>query len=262
MVLGKIMNVVTMKKVLTVKTPSSNGWTLQSYSQPIYWLACLLLVGCTGKQTSVKETPDASFDEQILAVQRGESFEIRSNEPIVNADFEKLHGLDKLQVLSLQNAKLTDTIAPILASLHGLRQLRLEKAIVGDLSADAIANLAGLTTINLPRSNISDRGITRWPVLNELILLRIGSPHLSDGALETFAKLKQLRFLHLIDVPLSDAGLKNLYGMSQLESFYLDGGAATDQGLTELLQALPELHFHRDQEHLPDDPQADDHGKR
>ena len=49
--------------------------------------------------------------------------------------------------------------------------------------------------------------------------------------------------------------------MEQLESFYLDGGRVTEDGLMALLEALPKLHFHRDQQHLPDDPRADDHGK-
>jgi hypothetical protein len=69
-----------------------------------------------------------------------------------------------------------------------------------------------------------------------------------------------LRFLHLIDVPVTDAGIAHLQSMSRLESFYLDGGRCTDDGLRALLRALPDLHFHLDQLHLPGDPKADDHG--
>jgi hypothetical protein len=71
--------------------------------------------------------------------------------------------------------------------------------------------------------------------------------------------MNSLRFLHLIDVPITDAGLAHVSGMTWLESFYLDGGDCTDAGLRGLLQALPELHFHRDQLHLPDDPHAHPH---
>jgi len=97
--------------------------------------------------------------------------------------------------------------------------------------------------------------------LNELVLLRIGSPNLSDFSIETVAKMTSLKFLHLIDVPITDAGLKHLYGMEHLESFYLDGGRVTEDGLTALLEAMPKLHFHRDQQHLPNDPRANGHGK-
>jgi hypothetical protein len=79
--------------------------------------------------------------------------------------------------------------------------------------------------------------------------------------METVAKMASLRFLHLIDVPITDAGLKHLYGMEHLESFYLDGGRVTEDGLTALLEAMPNLHFHQNQQHRPNDPRANDHGK-
>ena len=40
----------------------------------------------------------------------------------------------------------------------------------------------------------------------------------------------------------------------------IDGAdAVTDQGLDRLLTALPNVHFHRDQQHRPGDPNADKH---
>jgi hypothetical protein len=218
----------------------------------------LILAGCPfgGKHVSVSEP---SFEQQVQAVQAGRSHEIRSSALIGEIEFRQLHGLEELEVLSLQNARLSDEIAETLSTLHGLRQLRLEKAPVADQSAEAIGTLSKLTTINLPASMVSDQGISDWPGLPELILLRIGSPRLTDAALQTIGRMRPLRFLHLINVPVSDAGLPFLYPMNQLESFYLDGGMATDRGLSELIQALPELHFHRDQEDLLEDPSTDNH---
>jgi hypothetical protein len=95
--------------------------------------------------------------------------------------------------------------------------------------------------------------------LKELELLRFGSPHISDDGLAVVSTLPSLRFLPLIDVPITDAGLQHLHSMSGLESFYLDGGRCTDEGLYALLRALPGLHFHRDQLHLPDDPHRHPH---
>ena len=217
--------------------------------------------GCGSKTERTEERPSPSIHEQVLAVQQGDSREIRSYVPIDEAGFEQLRGLLGLEVLSLTHADVSDEIADVLSSLEGLRQIRLEKAPIGDQSARAIGNLPKLSSINLPNCIISDEGIKDWPLLNELVLLRIGSPNLSDSAIETVAKMTSLRFLHLIDVPITDVGLTHLYGMEHLESFYLDGDRVTEDGLTALLEAMPKLHFHRDQQHLPIDPRANDHGK-
>jgi len=221
------------------------------------WVQC----GCTSKTNVAEESPSPSIHEQVLAVQHRKSREIRSNSAIDEAGLGQLAGLTELEVLSLTRAEFSDEFVDTLSSLVGLRQIRLENALVGDRSAKAISKLRNLSSINLPNCKISDDGLEDWPLLDDLVLLRIGSPNLSDAALTTVAKMKSLRFLHLVNVAITDAGLKHLYSMDQLESLYIDGGSVTEDGLAELLQAMPKLHFHRDQQHLPTDPQANDHGK-
>lgn len=217
--------------------------------------------GCQSRTNVTQESPSPSIHEQVLAVQHGDSREIRSNLAMDDAGLGQLAGLTELEVLSLTRAEVSDEFAGTLSSLVGLRQIRLENAAIGDRSAKAISKLRNLSSINLPNCNISDDGLEDWPSLHELVLLRIGSPNLSDAALATVAKMKSLRFLHLVNVAMTDAGLKHLYSMEQLESLYIDGGGVTEDGLSALLQAMPKLHFHRDQQHLPTDPQADNHGK-
>lgn len=217
--------------------------------------------GCGSKPQPTEVKPSESIHEQVLAVQRGDSREVRSSIPMDDVGFEQFRGLNGLEILSLTHANANDNIADLLSSLQGLRQIRLEKVRIGDPSARAIGSLPKLSSINLPDCLVSDEGIKDWPLLSELVLLRIGSPNLSDSAMETVARMKSLKFLHLIDVPISDSGLNHLHGMQHLESFYLDGGRVTEEGLTALLTALPKLHFHRDQQHLPSDPRATDHGK-
>ena len=139
-------------------------------------------------------------------------------------------------------------------------EIRLNSTPIEDAQLADLAGLTELRRINLPRSQISDQGLER--IVQEVPLLeqlRLGSPQITDVGLASIAQLKQLRFLHLIDVPLTDAGLKHLEQMTWLESFYLDGGNVTDAGLSALIEALPELHFHRDQQHLPGDPRSDGH---
>ena len=139
-------------------------------------------------------------------------------------------------------------------------EIRLNTAPIEDAQLADLAGLAELRRINLPRSQISDRGLEQIvKEVPQLELLRLGSPQITDAGLASISQLKKLRFLHLIDVPLTDAGLKHLEQMTWLESFYLDGGNVTDTGLSSLIEALPELHFHRDQQHLPGDPRSDGH---
>lgn len=139
-------------------------------------------------------------------------------------------------------------------------EIRLYKNPVVDAQLEELAGLTKLKRINLADSQISDEGLALIAKhAPQLELLRIGSPNITDAGMAHVAEMKKLRFLHLIGVPITDAGLKPLETMSWLESFYLDGGKATDEGLSELILAIPKLHFHRDQQHLPNDPRKDKH---
>lgn len=139
-------------------------------------------------------------------------------------------------------------------------EIRLYKNPVADAQLEDLAGLTKLKRINLADSQISDEGLALIAKhAPQLELLRLGSPNITDAGMSHVAEMKKLRFLHLIDVPITDAGLKPLAAMTWLESFYLDGGKATDEGLSELILAIPKLHFHRDQQHLPNDPRKDKH---
>lgn len=139
-------------------------------------------------------------------------------------------------------------------------EVRLLRTPVTDKQLADLAGLEELRRINLPSSQITDEGLAKIvEVAPQLELLRLGSPHITDAGIAHIGRMETLRFLHLIDVPLTDAGLVHLEKMTHLESFYLDGGKATDEGLSALITALPKLHFHRDQQHLPGDPKRDGH---
>lgn len=139
-------------------------------------------------------------------------------------------------------------------------EIRLYKNPVSDAQLEELAGLEKLKRINLADSAITDEGLALIAKhAPQLELLRLGSPNITDAGMSHVAEMKKLRFLHLINVPITDAGLKPLATMSWLESFYLDGGKATDEGLSELILAVPKLHFHRDQQHLPNDPRKDKH---
>jgi zinc and cadmium transporter len=201
-----------------------------------------------------------TFAGRLVARQRDGKTELEWNESISREDFRQIATLKNLESLKLTATNIRDEESDVLASLKQLKKLHLEKSNVSDQLAQAIGSLEKLESINLPNSRITNSGIESWAKLPNLILLRIGSPNLTDESLKTIRQMKSLRFLHLINVPITDAGLPHLSGMDHLESLYLDGDEATEEGLSKLLHELPKLHFHRDQQHLPNDPLDDKHG--
>ena len=116
-----------------------------------------------------------------------------------------------------------------------------------------------LRILNLPQATFTDAGLAELKMLPKLELLRFGSPNVTDAGLGQVPAFPSLRFLHLIDTPITDAGLRELQGLTALESLYLDGTKVTDGGIERLLQQLPEVHLHIDQQHHDRDPRRNTH---
>ncbi len=234
---------------------------------PILWLLWLILSGCgNGPDTDAvsrrtnAQVAERPWIEQVQDVRDGRSTQIRIDEPTIrSAEWNELrHGCAALQVLEVAHAAVEDDALQVLAALPNVTQLRLG-ATLGDAGAAHIAAAQQLEILNLPEADLTDAGLASLATLPRLQLLRIHSPRVSDAGLAHVAGMSSLRFLHLIEVPVTDAGLTHLSAMTWLESFYLDGGRCTDEGFSALLTALPDLHFHKDQLHLPDDPHAHPH---
>lgn len=230
----------------------------------LLFTASLLGVGCRPEpEPPVAAEPAASarsWSEQIAAVRSGDATRISvTEETIDDREFAELaEGCASLVMLEIDHADIPQTALQLLHDLPALRRLKLG-CPVDDAGARHIAAVSTLEILNLPDARISDDGLAALAELPRLELLRLHSPHVTDAGLSHIARMDSLRFLHLIDVPITDAGLRPLHEMTQLESFYLDGGRCTDEGLRELLAALPELHFHKDQLHLPGDRHAHPH---
>lgn len=203
---------------------------------------------------------ELSWSEQITAVRDGTATEIRvTGQPVSPDELAMLgDGCEALEVLDIDDVAPTPEDLTVLSSLPALRQLRLGFEVDDAMLRD-LAGLDSLQILNLPNGAFTDEGLKTLAELPDLELLRFRSPHVTDAGMQNIAAIPSLRFLHLIDVPVTDAGIAALHKMQQLESLYIDGGRCTDDGLRALLEALPELHFHRDQLHLPDDPHRHPH---
>ena len=227
-------------------------------------IAIVLVCGCDApadvEPTARPEVTEASWSEQIDAVRSRTAKQIVVHDSHVTAAelADLTSGCERLEVLELDRIDASSDALSVIGDLPNLKRVKLS----GPIDDDGIAELAGaktLVVVNLPAAALTDRGLQMLAGLPNLELLRFHSPNVTDAGLAHIAEMPALRFLHLIDVPVTDAGLEHLYGLTRLESFYLDGSHCTQTGLGELLKALPDLHFHWNQMHLPDDPRADDH---
>ncbi|WP_237227527.1 hypothetical protein [Rubinisphaera sp. JC750] len=226
----------------------------------------LLLPACQQQpEESAAPTPasiqtEFSLQEQLERIHSGKSTEIVLESTPVSADeFRQLSEVaDQLTRLDLEAVTLDADNQKLLARFTQLDRLKLG-APVDDATLKQIGELQVLRIVNLPNGQFTDDGLKELAGLPKLELLRFSSPHVTDAGLSVVKELPALRFVHLIDVPITDAGLKHLHDVDTLESFYLDGGQTTDEGLRDLLAAHPELHLHKDQLHLPGDPQSHEH---
>ncbi|MBX3443559.1 MAG: hypothetical protein KF774_14225 [Planctomyces sp.] len=255
----------------------SSGADVRSKFEPTSaWLraiclgACLLAVmtGCRESASPPSaSTPEAAATEarvepawmdQIEAVRSGASLRIATEALISVEDWNELRtGCEALQVLEVPQSTIGDADLDLAEALPNLRRLMLGMPLT-DAGAAGLSRWPALSELNLPMTKITDAGLQSLAE-RPLRQLRLGSPHVTDAGLAALAGQDRLRFLHLIGVPITDAGLESLKPIESLQSLYLDGGRCTEEGLSAFLKARPEIHFHRDQLHLPNDPQAHEH---
>jgi hypothetical protein len=142
-------------------------------------------------------------------------------------------------------------------------QLRVDATRLSDADLDTLSGLEDkLERINFGRTSISDEGIERLSHFERLEQLRLASPHVSDAGVSRLKRLKQLRHLHLIDAPITDLGLADLQAITSLESLYLDGAKVSDAGVRQFIDAMPQVHFHVDGGHHPNDRHDDHHDQK
>lgn len=200
-----------------------------------------------------------AWRDQIAAVTSGQSTAIVL--PDLNLPPATLDALaevaDKVTELNLSGDQLASKLDQI-TRCTALKVLHLRTEL-GDRELQAIAQMPNLEVLDLPLAlSVTDAGLEAIAEHPKLLLVRLRAPQVTDAGLKAFARIPKLRWLHLMEVPLTDAGLLVFQEMPRLESLYLDGDRATDEGLSNLVLARRDLHFHRDQVHIPSDPRKQD----
>ncbi len=203
---------------------------------------------------------ESTWDDQLAAIRDGVTTRIAiAQQTISREQWQQLaEGFESLERLEIDDADITDADLELLSGFPQLSQLKLG-CEVGDVGMTHIAGAQSLEFLNLPEGRFHDESLALLSQLPRLKQLRFHSPNVTDAGMQSIAGLPSLRYLHLIACPITADGLAHLHGMSELQSFYLDGSDIDDAAIYELIEALPTLHFHRDQLHLPNDPHGHDH---
>jgi hypothetical protein len=222
--------------------------------------ALLALSGCGGPGSSNKSQvarPKPTWAEQVQAVRAGKSKTISASASS-KSDWEMLKtDCSALEALEVEGEVSPEIDFSGLSELPHLKRLKIEHGF-DDTQAAAVSQLPALSELLIASGALTNKGLESLCRL-PLIQLRLQAPKVTDAGAVAIGNLAQLRFLHLIDVPITDAALPAIARLESLESLYLDRVKCTDEGLSALLKQRPDLHFHRDQVHLPDDPKKHEH---
>jgi hypothetical protein len=177
---------------------------------------------------------------------------------VTDQDLLLLTNNDQITSILIDSSELSEKGLIPLSSMKNLIQLRIRSGL-SDAAIPVILDMKSLRYLNLPRADFTDGGIRTLSAHPNIELLRLGGKRLSNKSLEYIATMSSLSFLHLIGVPIDDQGLPALYGMQHLQSLYLDDTVVTDVGLVKLLERLPRLHLHINQNHIDRDPNKHEH---
>ena len=179
----------------------------------------------------------------------------------ISTDFEisgswlaELKSIPGLEILNIDQGRVTDKDLDHLTALQQLRNLRLRLSPVGDEGLEKLLSCKKLEVLNLPQATCSAHGIAKLAGLANLTQLRVGSESLGNEVCDSLLKLRSLEGLHLIGVKITDDGLKKIAKLSKLQSLYLDDSLVTDAGWDWLFEQRPDIHVHINQKHHDRDP--------
>lgn len=129
---------------------------------------------------------------------------------IDDAALANIAHLDKLEILSLLDTKVTGPGLIHLAKLKNLRILYLGKTSISD---DGLAQLAGLTSLEmlfLEQTKITDEGLKHLGELKKLNYLDISGTEVTDAAVPHLAKLAGLQRAMFKESKMTKEGVADL----------------------------------------------------
>ncbi len=153
---------------------------------------------------------------------------------------ELLNRLNDLQMVSLENSRLGDSVLRTIGRLPELRRLYLGG---GALSGKGLAELGGLQQLehlSLRNESVTDAAFAELPPLRSLQSLGLDGTHISNNSLKHLARYPDLRTLWLDRTEITAEGLTELQPLANLAVLYLSETNISGDGLAAL-KKLPSL---------------------
>jgi Leucine-rich repeat (LRR) protein len=195
---------------------------------------------------------------------------------VTDAGIDGLRGLKDLEVVHVDNARLSDAALQILSTLpkvhdlslqgnnftddglaylSGMKQLRslavgMSKSQITDAGAAHVAGLANLESLDLQGAQISDEGLKQLRGLSKLRSLFLtggGDPPLAitDQGLQTIASFADLDYLGLTNSRITDSGVLQLAALKKLRNLYVGSPLISEGGFDRLRAAMPQARIVR-----------------
>lgn len=167
-------------------------------------------------------TPDATDDDiDLILPSKVPNISMRAT-AITNVGLEKLTQLP-LTELDLSRTRLDDSAVPILAKMKDLELLKLENTKVTDEGLRGLASLKKLRNLDLDQvTQITDDGvdtiIKQWPNIRHL---NLSGTSITEKSILKVIKLENLRGLELAELKLSDRAM-NVIIASKLRELNLN----------------------------------------
>lgn len=138
---------------------------------------------------------------------------------LTDADLLHLDNCSELEILGLENCRVSDDLIRRLPSFKNLSELSLSGVSDADLAT--IGQLKGLTRLSVEGAGITDAGVAR------------------------LRELQGLESLSLMHTQVSDASIPQLCELAKLQRLYLQHTQVTEEGAAGLRTKLPNTKVYR-----------------
>jgi Leucine-rich repeat (LRR) protein len=136
--------------------------------------------------------------------------EFSSDTPLENDGLKHISSLNKLEILSLHSAKITDDGINYLMGLTQLKSLDLIGCSITSSGLAQLINLKELAHVSLDGEQASEMGLKNLKLLPKLERLTLSGRNVTDTTMNLLSGFPKLEYLYLEKTSVSETGLKRL----------------------------------------------------
>lgn len=196
-----------------------------------------------GKSQTVRQVP------QWLAAITGENFHTFMDRTVIirvnmvgdktgDEQVKAVAGLRGIEVLDLEDSRVTDACLPVIAGLKSLTMLRLVNTEVSEIAV--LASLPQLENLAIAFSNVREPQLTTLKQFPKLRVLGAGGLQITDAGVEQIAACPHLEEVSIAGAKLGVTGLDPLISKKNLKFLSVKDAIFDPANLQALKQALPD----------------------